>query len=78
MAQAISHHPFIEKVLVRSQVIPYGIISNQSGTEAVLPEYFCFPHHYHNTDFPCSPNLGRFIQNFACWYVLHMSMNILC
>jgi hypothetical protein len=52
MAQAISRHPSIEKALVRSQAIPYGIIGNQSGTMAVLPEYFCFPHHYHNTDSP--------------------------
>jgi len=52
MAQAISRHPFIEKALVQSQAIPYGIIGNQSGTEAVLPEYFCFPTHYHNIDSP--------------------------
>ena len=52
MAQEISRHPFIEKALVRSQFIPYGIIGNQSGTEAVSPEYFCFPHHYHNIDYP--------------------------
>jgi hypothetical protein len=52
VAQAISRHPFIDNALVQSQAIPYGIIGNQSGTEAVLPEYFCFTHHYHNTDSP--------------------------
>jgi len=35
MTQAISCHPFTEKALVWTYAIPYGIIGNQSGTEAL-------------------------------------------